>query len=126
MARLAAVPALVEEVKTEDDEPARYRSVSPKPAAGRLDSLESIRPGAVVRSVNGETVTDFESLRAALWRATDAASEFEEGVLVVLELETFRPTRCDRCTVWAGRSRVWTRRSERLRCSCGRIRRWAR
>ncbi len=89
--RIAAVPSLVERVKTERGQPAQYRAIGTEPAAGRLGALDSIRPGTVVRSVNGEPVNDFESLRRALRSATEDAADSGASATVELGLETAVP-----------------------------------
>jgi len=96
VARLASVPSLVEAVRRDKDAkadgPQEFRPLSPAPAAARLGTLDSIRPGTLVRSVDGLEVTDFASLRAALRTATSAASLTNGGATVALEIETPTPS----------------------------------
>jgi regulator of sigma E protease len=88
IARLAPVPALVEEVPGERGGQATFRPVRTPPAAARLGSLESIRPGTIVLSAGGIPVTDFESLRQALKDATREALQTQAAASVDLELRT--------------------------------------
>jgi len=88
VARVAAVPALVEDEGIEDAKTPSYRSVRTPPAAARLGSLSRIRAGAVVQRVGEQEVSDFESLRAALQQATADALAIDEGAAIELTILT--------------------------------------
>ena len=91
IARVSTVAQLFERVKPDpenEDAPQEFRPVDEMPAAARLGALDSIRAGSIVARVGDATVTDFESLRAALRDATAGAFDSGAGAAVTLSLQT--------------------------------------
>jgi regulator of sigma E protease len=86
--RLAGVPNLVEEVKSEDRKNSSFRPARTPPAAARLGSLSKIRPGTTIESVDGREVSDFESLRGTLQKRTAEQAQRGEGAVIALTLRT--------------------------------------
>lgn len=87
IARVAAVPSFVEEVKAESGS-SSFRPTQQPPAAGRLGSLSKIRAGAIVTRVGEREITDFESLRLALQQETADAAERGDSAAVQLTIRT--------------------------------------